>query len=95
MDEHIVYILRCKDNSLYTGYTNDLEQRLEMHRSGKGAKYTRGRGPFQVMFVEKHPTKEAAMSREYEIKQLTRRGKMLLIREKLKEVIQNDDTKEF
>ncbi|MBU5467424.1 GIY-YIG nuclease family protein [Virgibacillus sp. MSJ-26] len=95
MDEHIVYILRCKDNSLYTGYTNDLEHRLEMHRSGKGAKYTRGRGPFQVMFVEKHPTKESAMTREYEIKQLTRRGKMLLIREKLKEVIQNDDTKEF
>jgi len=95
MDEHIVYILKCKDNSLYTGYTNDLEHRLEMHRSGKGAKYTRGRGPFQVMFVEKYPTKEAALKREYEIKQLSRKGKFLLIREKLKEVMQNDDTKEL
>jgi len=95
MDEHIVYILKCKDNSLYTGYTNDLEHRLEMHRSGKGAKYTRGRGPFQVMFVEKYPTKEAALKREYEIKQLSRKGKFLLIREKLKEVMQNDDPKEL
>lgn len=95
MDEHIVYILKCKDNTLYTGYTNDLEHRLEMHRSGKGAKYTRGRGPFQVMFVEKHATKEAAMKREYEIKQLSRKGKFLLIRDKLKEVMQNDDTKEL
>lgn len=95
MDEHIVYILKCKDNSLYTGYTTDLERRLKKHQNGTGAKYTRGRGPFQVMFVEKYPTKEAAMKREYEIKQLSRKGKYMLIREKLKEVIQNDDTKEF
>ncbi|HLR51958.1 MAG TPA: GIY-YIG nuclease family protein [Candidatus Avamphibacillus sp.] len=95
MAEHIVYILKCKDNTLYTGYTNDLEHRLKMHQSGKGAKYTRGRGPFQVMFVEKYPTKEEAMKREYQIKQLTRKGKFQLIRDKLKEVVHNEHSKEF
>ncbi|GGA70795.1 GIY-YIG nuclease family protein [Ornithinibacillus halotolerans] len=93
--EHTVYILKCGDGSLYTGYTNDLENRLKMHESGKGAKYTRGRGPFQVMFVEKFPTKETAMKREYEIKQLTRKGKFQLIRDKLKEVIQYDHSKKL
>ena len=47
-----VYILRCKDDSLYTGWTNDLEHRLAMHRSGKGAKYTKGRGPLILAFME-------------------------------------------
>ncbi|WP_077329917.1 GIY-YIG nuclease family protein [Virgibacillus siamensis] len=94
-NEHIVYILRCNDNTLYTGYTNDLEHRLEMHREGKGAKYTRGRGPFQVLFVEKFPDKSEALRREYEIKQLTRKGKFQLIREKLKEVMKNDDSKKL
>ena len=93
--EHTVYILKCGDDSLYTGYTNDLENRIKMHESGNGAKYTRGRGPFQVMFVEKFPTKEEAMKREYEIKQLTRKGKFQLIRDKLKEVMQYDSTKEL
>ncbi|MFD2045590.1 GIY-YIG nuclease family protein [Ornithinibacillus salinisoli] len=97
MDEiaYTVYILKCNDNTLYTGYTNDLEQRLKMHESGKGAKYTRGRGPFQVLFVEKYPSKEKAMQREYEIKQLTRKGKFQLIRDQLKEVMQHADTKEL
>jgi putative endonuclease len=93
--EHTVYILKCSDQTLYTGYTNDLENRLKMHEAGKGAKYTKGRGPFQVIFVEKFPTKEEAMKREYEIKQLTRKGKFQLIREKLKEVMKNDHTKEL
>ncbi|MUK88089.1 GIY-YIG nuclease family protein [Ornithinibacillus sp. L9] len=92
---HTVYILKCKDDTLYTGYTNDLEHRLQMHESGKGAKYTRGRGPFQVLFVEKFPTKEKAMKREYEIKQLTRKGKYQLIRDKLKEVMQYEHSKEL
>lgn len=94
-NEHIVYILRCKDLTLYTGYTNDLENRLEMHTNGKGAKYTRGRGPFQVVFVEKFPTKEAAMKREYQIKQLSRKEKFQLIRDKLKEVMQFEHTKKL
>lgn len=93
--EHIVYILKCGDNTLYTGYTNDLEHRLKMHTDGKGAKYTRGRGPFQVMFVEKFPTKEKAMQREHEVKQLTRKGKFQLIREKLKEVINHANPEEL
>lgn len=95
MVEHTVYILKCKDNTLYTGYTNDLENRIAMHESGKGAKYTRGRGPFQVMFVEKHATKEEAMQREYRIKQLSRKGKFELIRAKLKEVMNYERSKEF
>lgn len=93
--EHIVYILKCKDNTLYTGYTNDLEHRLKMHTNGKGAKYTRGRGPFQVMFVEKFPTKEEALRKEYKIKQLSRKEKFQLIREKLKEVINHENTKKL
>lgn len=93
--EHVVYILRCSDNSLYTGYTNDLENRLQMHNEGKGAKYTRGRGPFQVMFLEKFPEKESAMKREYEIKQLTRKGKFQLIRDWLKEVKHDADPEEL
>ncbi|WP_284140707.1 MULTISPECIES: GIY-YIG nuclease family protein [unclassified Virgibacillus] len=76
---HTVYILKCKDDSLYTGYTNDLQHRLTMHEQGKGAKYTRGRGPFQVMHLEKYATKEEALRREYAIKQLKRNQKWQLI----------------
>lgn len=93
--EHIVYILKCKDDTLYTGYTNDLEHRLKMHTNGKGAKYTRGRGPFQVMFVEKFPIKEEALQKEYKIKQLSRKEKFQLIRDKLKEVINHENTKKL
>ncbi|MGM8365507.1 GIY-YIG nuclease family protein [Virgibacillus sp. W0181] len=93
--EHIVYILKCKDHSLYTGYTNDLEKRLEMHEHGKGAKYTRGRGPFQVVYVEKFPTKEAAMQKEYQIKRLSRNEKLHLIRNMLKDVIHRADSEEL
>src|SRR5690554_514045 len=69
-NEHVVYILKCKDNTLYTGYTNDFPRRLRMHEDGKGAKYTRGRGPFQVELIEQFQTKEEAMKKEYAIKQL-------------------------
>ncbi|WP_145543127.1 GIY-YIG nuclease family protein [Virgibacillus sp. SK37] len=93
--EHVVYMLRCKDNSLYTGYTNNLENRLKAHRDGKGAKYTRGRGPFQVVYIEKIETKEQALKREYEIKQLKRKEKLLLIQNWLKEVVQNENSKEL
>lgn len=93
--EHIVYMLKCKDNTLYTGYTNDLDHRLEMHTNGKGAKYTRGRGPFQVVFIEKFSAKEAALKREYQIKQLSRKEKIQLIRGKLKEVMPYEHTKKL
>lgn len=76
---HYVYVLRCGDGSLYTGYTTDVDRRVEQHRAGNGAKYTRGRGPFEVVHVEEHETRSAAMSREHEIKQLTREEKEWLI----------------
>lgn len=74
-----VYILRCGDETLYTGYTTDVERRLEEHRSGSGAKYTRGRGPLELVHVETYATRSAAMAREYEIKQLSRDEKERLI----------------
>ena len=80
--QHLVYMLKCKDNTLYTGYTNDLEHRLRMHTEGKGAKYTRGRGPFQVVYTERFDTKEEAMKREYQIKRLPRNEKKMLIKER-------------
>ncbi|RLL41698.1 GIY-YIG nuclease family protein [Oceanobacillus piezotolerans] len=94
-NEHMVYILKCGDNSLYTGYTNDLDHRLKMHREGKGAKYTKGRGPFQVVYIEKFPTKEEAMKKEYQIKQLKKKGKLLLIRNWLKEVMKNEQSEKL
>lgn len=93
--ENVVYILQCGDGSLYTGYTNDLAHRIKMHEEGKGAKYTRGRGPFKVVYLEKFNTKEEAMKKEYQIKQLTRKGKFLLIRNWLKEVVQNENSKKL
>ncbi len=70
-----VYMLRCGDGSLYTGWTNNLEQRLEAHASGKGAKYTKGRQPLALVYFEEHPDKSCALKREMEIKQLTKAQK--------------------
>lgn len=76
---HYVYILRCGDNTLYTGYTNRLEERLQAHRNGTGAKYTRGRAPFELVHTEEFNAKSEAMSREHEIKKLSRDSKIRLI----------------
>ena len=73
------YILRCSDNSLYTGWTNDLERRVEMHNAGKGAKYTKARLPVKLVYYETFETKEDAMRREYAIKQLAKKEKEQLI----------------
>lgn len=73
------YIVRCKDNSLYCGWTNNLEKRIESHNAGTGAKYTKSRRPVELVYYETFDTKEEAMSREYAIKQLTRQQKMQLI----------------
>lgn len=75
------YILRCADGTLYTGWTNDLEKRLQAHNAGRGAKYTRPphRRPVQFVHVERFSTKEEAMAREYAIKRLDRRQKLALI----------------
>lgn len=74
-----VYILRCGDGSLYTGISTDVDARLEVHRSGKGAKYTRGRGPLELVHSEKCDSKSHALKRELEIKSLPRSDKMKLI----------------
>lgn len=74
-----VYIIRCGDNSLYTGWTTNLEKRFENHKAGKGAKYTRGRGPLELVYFEEFEDKKLAMKREYEIKKMTKIQKELLI----------------
>lgn len=75
-----LYILRCGDGSLYTGITTDVEKRLEAHRSGKGAKYTRGRGPLELVYREDCGDHSAALRREWELKRLTKEKKEDLIR---------------
>lgn len=75
-----VYMLRCGDGSLYTGITDDVLRRLEVHRAGKGAKYTRGRGPLELVYQEELPDKSAALKREYAIKQLRREEKEQIIK---------------
>ena len=74
-----VYILRCGDGSLYTGITDDVLRRLEMHRSGKGAKYTRGRGPLELVYSECLENKSLALRRESAVKNLSRQEKLALI----------------
>lgn len=76
-----LYILRCGDGTLYTGIARDAEKRLAMHRSGKGAKYTRGRGPLEMVYREKCADRSEALRREYAVKQLTREEKERLILE--------------
>lgn len=73
------YIVECSDGTLYTGWTNNLEKRIAMHNSGKGAKYTKTRLPVVLKYYEEFQTKEEAMSREYKIKQLSRKEKLKLI----------------
>ena len=72
-------MLKCIDGTLYTGWTNDLEKRVEAHNSGKGAKYTKARRPVELAYYEEFETKEQAMKREYAIKQLGRKEKQKLI----------------
>ena len=75
-----VYILRCGDGSLYTGWTNDLEKRVKAHSSGRGAKYTRTHLPIELVYSEQLDTKEAAMSREWHIKRLSHAEKLRLLK---------------
>ena len=74
-----VYMLRCADGSLYTGYTDDVQRRLTTHQSGKGAKYTRGRGPLELVYWEQLATQSDALKRERAIKTLSRPEKLNLI----------------
>jgi putative endonuclease len=81
---HYCYILQCRDKTLYCGYTNNLDKRLAVHNSGKGAKYTKIRLPVKLVYSESFATKSEAMKREYQIKQYTRLQKLDLINEKNK-----------
>ena len=72
------YILECKDNTYYTGYTPDLERRIELHNSGKGAKYTRGRRPVTLVWYKECNDSRSAKQEEFRIKQLTRVKEKLL-----------------
>ena len=82
MDDQIknyTYMVRCSDGSFYIGWTNHLERRMEAHNEGKGAKYTKSRRPVELVYYEVFATKQEAMSREYHLKQLTRRQKQELL----------------
>lgn len=72
------YIVECSDGTLYTGWTNNIEKRILAHNEGRGAKYTRGRTPVKLVHLEEFETKEEAMSREFNIKRLTREEKLEL-----------------
>jgi putative endonuclease len=75
-----VYILKCRDNTLYTGYTVDLNRRIETHNKGLGAKYTRGRLPVEIVYQEVFESKSEAIKREIDLKKLSRIEKLDLIR---------------
>ena len=74
-----VYLLRCRDGSLYTGATNDLPRRLASHRAGRASAYTGSRRPLRLVYVERHSSRSAALRREAAIKRLTRRAKLALV----------------
>ncbi len=74
-----VYVLRCADGTLYTGYTTDVRRRIAEHAAGEGAKYTRGRTPLELVHVESFDARPAAMAREHEIKRLDRTEKLALV----------------
>jgi len=80
MANWFVYILKCKDKSLYTGITNNIQKRLIDHKAGKGSKYVRSRKAVRIVHSEKYSTKSKALKREAEIKRLTRQQKLKLIK---------------
>lgn len=92
MKKYYIYILRCADDSLYTGYTVDLVARELTHNTGKGAAYTRGRLPVKIVYHEVFATKSEAMKREFSIKQLKRSQKEDLLNTKCPKVEPSFDT---
>ncbi len=86
-----VYILRCGDGTLYTGITDDLSRRLTAHRAGKGAKYTRGRGPLELLFWQLCQDHSAALKREWEIKHMSRSKKLALIETSAENLVTHPD----
>ena len=81
---NFTYILKCRDGTLYTGWTTDLERRMKEHNGERGAKYTRARRPVVLVYYESFGTKEEAMKREYAIKKMSRSQKLRLISDQLK-----------
>jgi len=75
-EEHYFYVLSCKDGSLYAGYTNNIKKRVKLHNEGKGAKYTRGRGPVKLIYRKQFGTKSEALKMEYAFKKLNRKKKI-------------------
>ena len=88
------YILECKDNTYYTGWTNNLEKRLKDHNEGRGAKYTKARLPVSLIYYEEFQTKEEAMRREYAIKRMSRSEKSKLVCEYRERITENNSVKE-
>ena len=85
-NSHYFYVLECSDNSYYAGYTNNLEKRIATHNAGKGAKYTRARGPVKCIYYETFETKQQAMAAEYAFKQLNRTKKIEYMRRATHEI---------
>lgn len=78
---HCCYIVQCSDGTLYCGYSNDVQKRVDTHNKGKGAKYTKTRLPVKLVYTECFETKSEAMKKEYQIKRLTRKQKLEIIKE--------------
>lgn len=78
-EKNYTYLLKCGDGSLYCGWTNHLEERVQAHNEGRGAKYTRGRRPVELVYYEEFATKQEAMQREWAVKRLSRKEKLRLI----------------
>ena len=76
---YYIYIVRCQDDTYYTGFTNNIEKRIRAHNEKKGAKYTRGRTPVKLIYYEEFESKTEALKREYEVKKLSRKQKELLV----------------
>ncbi|NKB80502.1 MAG: GIY-YIG nuclease family protein [Nitrospirales bacterium] len=77
----IIYMVECADGTLYTGITKNIKRRMIAHKQGKGAKYTKGRGPLKVVYSEEQPTRSLALKREAEIKSFDRSEKLKLVNE--------------
>jgi putative endonuclease len=82
-NQHYFYVLTCRDGSLYGGYTNNLERRIKLHNDGKGAKYTRGRGPVTLTYSKGFASKSEALKAEYHFKQLSRKKKIEFLKEEM------------
>ena len=85
-NKYYLYVVECNDSTLYTGYTNDVERRVAVHNSGKGAKYTKARVPVTCVFHQQFETKSEAMKAEYAFKKLTRKQKLDYIRSYTNEI---------